>query len=57
MKPQILMLVLFSIALGIDISKHGEPKTGTNNCIIGIIAIGIQTAILWWGGFWDVFIK
>lgn len=50
--PEITLLVLQAIGLGISLARHGEPKTGTNNVYIDMIALSISQALLIWGGFY-----
>lgn len=50
--PQVIMIVMLSIGLGIDIVKHGESKTGKYNFVTTLIAQLLVVAILYWGGFW-----
>lgn len=50
---QIAMAILLAMSLGIDLAKHGEPKTGGYNFWIGLIGLIIYIGILAWGGFWS----
>jgi hypothetical protein len=50
---QIAMAIMLAMSLGIDLAKHGEPKTGNYNFWTGLISLIIQTGILAWGGFWS----
>lgn len=50
---QIAMAILLAMSLGIDLSKHGEPKTGKYNFWTGLGGLFIQIGILAWGGFWS----
>ena len=49
--PQITLIVLYCISLGINLSEHGKPKQGKNNVFTSIVALIIQISILTWGGF------
>lgn len=52
--PQLTLLVLLAIEVGINIGKHGEPKPNPNHHAgIALLGAGIVITILWWGGFWD----
>lgn len=51
--PQIIYLLLTFLSLGYSIAKHGEPKTGQNNCITDLIATIIIFSLLYWGGFFS----
>lgn len=58
MLPQLIMLSLLVIDLGISISRHGETKKETKyNAWATLIAKIIIWAILYFGGFWNVFLK
>ena len=57
MIPQIIIIVLGAIGIGINIAKHGKKKTNMEyNVWAKIIAIAILWTILYYGGFWDVLI-
>lgn len=49
--PQIIMLVLLAINLGIHMKKHGEPHLEHYNGWTMFFATAINIALLWWGGF------
>lgn len=49
--PQIIMITLLAISLGMTTAKHGEPKTGRESGWNALIAMAIQFGILYWGGF------
>lgn len=49
--PQIVMIVLYAISIGITMQKHGKPKEGTESLWLSLFAVGINVAILYWGGF------
>ena len=49
--PQILVIVIFSLGLGISMNEHGKPKEGTNNAWFSIASFVITMGLLWWGGF------
>lgn len=51
--PQVFMIGMFSMALGIHITKHGEPKRENYNAWVMIAAIAIKATILYFGGFWE----
>lgn len=57
MIPQLIMIALTLISLGMDIQRNGEPKTGNHNASISFAAMVIYFAILYWGGFFDCFFK
>jgi hypothetical protein len=49
--PQLIFIALALISLGIVMSKHGEPKTGSHNVFIEILATAISFSLMYWGGF------
>jgi hypothetical protein len=57
MLPQFVMVCLVFIGLGMAIAKHGDPKTGNENFFVTLISTAIGHAILYWGGFYDVFFR
>ena len=47
--PQIIMIVLMAMGLGIAIVKDGEPhKYSVWGTFVGTV---LTVALLWWGGF------
>jgi hypothetical protein len=55
MLPQIIILVLLAMGLGISLVQSGKPKTGTHSFWVQAISTTITLAILYWGGFFNVF--
>lgn len=51
--PQIIILIMFAMNLGIELAKHGEPREGKHNAVGGLIGVAINLALLWWGGFFE----
>lgn len=49
--PQIIMITLGAINLGIALGKHGEYRTRAHNFWETLISTVIEFAILAWGGF------
>lgn len=49
--PQITLLALWALNLGVDLAQHGKPS-GNHNIFNTLIAMAIVGAVLWWGGFW-----
>jgi len=49
--PQIVLIALYSLSLGISMAKHGKPRE-PYNFWTSFLAVIIEVAILWWGGFW-----
>lgn len=57
MIPQRIMLSLIFISIGISIARHGEQKNEKHNAVITLLNATITIAILYWGGFFDSFLK
>jgi LPXTG-motif cell wall-anchored protein len=51
--PQIILCVLYCLSLGVNLAKHGQPKTGKESFWTGLIAIIIVVTLLIWGGFFS----
>ena len=50
--PQILIIVLYTLGVGISLAKHGEmEESKKHNVVPTLIGTAIQVALLWWGGF------
>ena len=49
--PQLLVLALWLISLGLHIARHGEPMGLMYNGWFKVISIAVWTAVLAWGGF------
>ena len=49
--PQIIMICIQAVGLGVAIARHGQARTAENAWIM-LLAVCISTALLWWGGFW-----
>jgi len=56
MGAQIVMLIMVFASLLLTANKHGKPRDNYNfwNNAIAVI---IQLALLYWGGFFDCFFK
>lgn len=50
--PQITLLVLFALGLGVTTAKHGEPR-GKYNIWAFLISAAVELGILFWGGFFS----
>ena len=55
MIPQMILLFLFFMSLGVSIAKHGQPKEGNYSVRDNVISLAIVITLLWWGGFFDNF--
>lgn len=49
--PQIILLAIYVLDIAIVAAHHGEPKEGSYNVFVLLIAFVIQLALLTWGGF------
>ena len=49
--PQIIVIIIYAMAIGIEATRHGQPKEGNHNVLTTLISVAINVAILWWGGF------
>lgn len=49
--PQIIMIALMAMNLGINLVKNGEPKDETYSFPVSLISIVINVGLLIWGGF------
>lgn len=51
--PQILLIGLYAMSLGISMSDHGKPKTGKENFGYSLIGVILTLGLLYWGGFFS----
>ena len=51
--PQIIILVLIIVGLGINLAKHGEPKNENSNFWISLTNATVTLGLLYWGGFFS----
>lgn len=49
--PQIIIVIMYALSLGIEIQRHGEPKHGRENAWVTLVVIAINLGLLYWGGF------
>lgn len=49
--PQITIIALLAIGFGINAAKDGEPRKGNYSIITSAIAVSLEAAILYAGGF------
>lgn len=52
--PQLIVIVIAAVGIGVDLTRHGELKTGINakyNIWTTILAQGILFTLLYFGGF------
>lgn len=57
MIPQLILIVLWSLGLGIAIAEHGHAKTKSHNAWTTVIGTIITALILYYGGFWQPLTK
>lgn len=50
--PQIILIIIMAMGLGIEMMQHGEPETGKHNFWSALLGKGILITLLWLGGFW-----
>ena len=51
MLPQIIVLILLGMGLGMDLISHGKPRDTQYNIWASLIATTITLGLLYWGGF------
>ena len=49
--PQIIMIVIYSMKIGINLIKDGEQSEQKYSFIGSCVSVAISVAILKWGGF------
>lgn len=54
--PQLIIVVLMAIGLGVAIAKHGEARS-PHSAGVALIAFFLNFALLWWGGFFNVWLS
>jgi len=52
--PQVTVLVLMLIGLGINMAEHGEEKTEKKNFWVRLLSAGLTFWLLYVGGFFSV---
>lgn len=50
-----ILLALVFMNLGIDLAKHGEPKTGKYNFGLKLISTAIELTLFYYAGLFDCF--
>ena len=51
--PQITMIALYGINLGVGLVSHGKPREGNHNFFSFLISTIIAATVLYYGGFWQ----
>jgi len=54
MLPQIIVLCLLAMSLGISLVKDGEPKNENYSVWTSLLSAVILLGLLFWGGFFGV---
>lgn len=50
--PQITLIFIWAISLGLAARDHGKPKEGNDNMWYTILGVAIYAVLLHFGGFW-----
>lgn len=50
----IVLCCVYALGLGVDIAKHGEPKTGERNALMSAIAVVVSLVLVLWAMRWKV---
>ena len=51
----IIIIILLAIDLGMSLAKHGEPKGGTYNFWVTLLAVALQAYLFYAAGLFDKF--
>ena len=51
----ITLLVIHTLGIGVDLGKHGKPKTGEYNAWLSLIAVAIFYTMAYFGGLFRCF--
>jgi hypothetical protein len=51
--PQVVILVLVCVGLGMELVRDGNPRTDKHSFWITLLSDTIVLALLWWGGFFN----
>lgn len=57
MTAQIIVIGINILTAGIYLARHGEPRNEEYNFWLYMLGSVISNALLYWGGFYDVFFK
>ena len=49
--PQIIMIIIMAMNLGINLVKNGEPKNETYSFPLSLVSAVVNVGLLIWGGF------
>ena len=51
--PQIIVLILYAITIGIELAQHGETEVKKHNVFVAMFGSALMLGLLWWGGFFS----
>lgn len=49
--PQVTVIVLYGLSIGVSLALHGKPRTGRHNVGAALIGSAFVLAPLYFGGF------
>jgi hypothetical protein len=49
--PQIIILVLYILTIGLSIASHGKLRTRPVNAVVAVPMVIAILVVLYWGGF------
>lgn len=49
--PQIIIICLMAMGLGVSLARHGEPRS-EHDFGVALGSVALHAFLLWWGGFW-----
>lgn len=49
--PQIIIVVMYILSLGVSLANHGEVKTSKTSFGSSLLGTIINLGLLYWGGF------
>lgn len=50
----IILFMFWGLSLGINLVKHGKPRTDDYNFWTTLLALAIEVGLLWWAGLFEV---
>ncbi|MGL5330362.1 MAG: hypothetical protein ACRDD7_13920 [Peptostreptococcaceae bacterium] len=51
--PQILIIVLYALSLGIHLTNHGKDRKDKYDFWTSMVSAGMVFGLLYWGGFFS----
>jgi len=51
--PIVILLCLQMAGLGVQLTQHGKPRTGTHNVFPATVGFTIMWSLLWWAGIFS----